>query len=56
MFFGYFYISDVIENRDVLMIIIVMLKFTQSLRPNFHINNDGRQVTMVGNHRHSYIS
>ena len=27
---------DIIENRDVLMIIIVMLKFTQSLRPNIH--------------------
>ena len=32
MFSGYFYISDIIKNRDVLMTIIVMSKFTQTLR------------------------
>ena len=37
VFSGYFYISDIIENRYVLMTIIVMLKFTQSLRPNLSI-------------------
>ena len=35
MFSGYFYMSDIIENCDVLMTIIVMLKFTQSLRPTY---------------------
>ena len=29
--------SNIIENRDVLMTIIVMLKFTQSPRPNVHV-------------------
>ena len=30
-------IPDVIEIRDVLMKIIMMLKYTQSLRPNIYI-------------------
>ena len=37
MFSGYFYIADIIENRDVLMTIIMMLKFTQSLTPTLNI-------------------
>ena len=32
----FIYVLDIIENRDVLMTIIVMLKFTQSLRPTLH--------------------